>query len=176
MAEQLTGQVQTHQSRFISVLRNISRTMAAVGAAAFGAMMIIVVIDVVGRRFFKHPLTGATELIGILLVIGASWGMGYCQFLQMNIRIDVLFVKFPRMLQAICSAVAYIICATVAGLVAWRAFVKTEEYIVVKIGTTTDILDMPLWPFLAMMATGFALLCFVFLVQLIKSIQQAAKR
>ena len=153
----------------------VSRTMAAVGAVMFGVMMIISVVDVGGRYFFRHPLTGAVELVGFLLVIGAAWGMGYCQVLHMHIRIDVLANKLPRRVQSALQVLASVICAMVAGLVSWQAYLKTNEYIATELTTRTDILGIPLWPFAVIMAVGFTWLCFIFLVELIGSVTRVFK-
>ncbi len=165
----------TESTRFDRVLTKISQIMAAVGAGMFGIMVVISVIDIGGRYFFKHPLKGAAELVGLMLVIGGTWGMAYCQVHKMHIRIDILSNKFPQRVQSALWVVAFFICATVAALITWQAFVKMNEYILTETGARTDILGIPLWPFAAMMAVGFAWLCFVFLTGLVQSFIKALK-
>jgi TRAP-type transport system small permease protein len=162
--------------KFEKVLMQVSRTMAAVGAVMFGVMMIISVIDVSGRYFFMRPLRGSTELVGLMLVIGGSWGMAYCQILHMHIRIDVLLTRFPKKVQSLLWIISSIVCAVVAALVSWQAYLKTNEYLATELGTRTDILGIPLWPFVVLMAIGFTWLCFVFLVELVQAITGVFKR
>lgn len=164
------------QTPFRRRLWKISRIMASVGAIMFGAMMLITTTDVIGRYFFMRPLNGAQELVGLMLVIGGTWGMGYCQLHMMHIRINVLSEKFSRRGQAILWVIAYIVSATVAGLVAWRAFISTHENIVELLGTRSDVLGVLYWPFWLLMGIGFTWACFIFLVELSKSFSEVFKR
>jgi TRAP-type C4-dicarboxylate transport system permease small subunit len=163
-------------SRFEKALMQVSRTMAAIGAVMFGVMMILSVTDVTGRYFFRHPVTGAVELVGFLLVIGAAWGMGYCQVLHMHISIDVLSNRFPRKVQSVLGILAAIICAVVAGLISWQAYAKADDYFISAASNRTDILSIPLWPFAVIMAIGFTWLCIVFLADLVKAITGVFRR
>jgi TRAP-type transport system small permease protein len=170
------GKVEGPADRFDRILWRVSQWMAGVGAVMYGVMMIVSVVDVGGRYFFKHPLLGATELVGLMLVIGGTWGMAYCQVLKMHIRIDILYNKFPRLAQSIAWAISCLVCLTTAALIAWQAFFKAGEYYITELGTRTDILGIPLWPFIFLMAVGFSWLGFVFLAEFIKTIIGAVKR
>ena len=77
-------------------LQRVSGAMAAVGAATLGVMMLISVADVIGRKFFMYPIQGTAELVGMLLVIAASWGLGYCALIKAHIRITIFIERFPR--------------------------------------------------------------------------------
>jgi TRAP-type transport system small permease protein len=170
------GKVEGPSDRFNRMLWRISQGMAGVGAAMYGVMMLVSVIDVGGRYFFKHPLLGATELVGLMLVVGGTWGMAYCQVLKMHIRIDLVYNKFPALVQSILWAISCLVCLTTAALIAWQGFFKAGQYYITELGTRTDILGIPLWPFIALMAIGFSWLGFVFLIELIKTIIGAVKR
>jgi TRAP-type C4-dicarboxylate transport system permease small subunit len=164
------------QSAFMKVIEQISRVMAAFGAVSLFVMMAITVIDVGGRNIFLKPLNGSFELVGILLVIAGTWGMGYCEILKMNIRIGLFADKFPRQGKAILWILTFFISLVVAGLVAWRAFVKTGDLFTATLGNRTDTLGIPVWPFMAMMALGFLWAGFIFLVQLCQQITGVFKK
>jgi TRAP-type C4-dicarboxylate transport system permease small subunit len=164
------------QSSFMRVITRISQVMAAIGAIMFGIMMMITVIDVTGRKFFLHPLNGAVELVGFSLILGATWGMGYCELLGMNIRINVISDKLPRRYRGILGILTYLISAGVCGLIAWRAYVKVESYFTNVMGSVTDVLSLPFWPIVMMMGIGLTWAGFIFIVQLYKSISEVTKR
>ncbi len=178
---QTDGKTQTPEptqvkSRFDKTLWQISRTMSAVGAVVFMAMTLLTIIDVVGRAAFLRPLEGATELIGLLLVIGATWGMGYCQLHKMHIRINIFTEKMHPRAQNILWVFTYLISAGVAGSVAWQGFIKMQGYITATRGHLTDVLGIPYWPFWLMMAIGFTWVCFIFLVELGRSAKEVFKK
>jgi len=163
-------------SSFNQVLVRISQIMAACGAVALGIMMFITVIDVSGRNFFFRPLEGSFELIGILLVIAGSWGMGYCQLKNTNIRINIISDRFPPRGKAILWVVAYAIGVIATGAIAWRVFLRTHEYTLSQLGSVTDTLSIPIWPFTLLMGIGFTWVCFIYLVNLYQSIIEVFKR
>ena len=165
-----------NQSSFMRVITRISQTMAAIGAIMFGIMMIITVIDVAGRKFFLHPLNGAVELVGFSLILGATWGMGYCELLGMNIRINVISDKLPRRYRGILGILAYLISAGTCGLIAWRAYVKVQSYLTTVLGSVTDVLSLPFWPIVLMMGIGLTWAGFIFIIQLYKSFVEVVRR
>lgn len=158
------------QSALMKAIERISQVMAAFGAISLFVMMAITVIDVGGRNIFLKPLNGAFELVGILLVIAGTWGMGYCEVLKMNIRIGLFADKFPRRGKEILWMLTFFVSMVVAGLVAWRAFVKTGDLFTATLGNRTDTLGIPVWPFMAMMAIGYLWAGFIFVVQLYQQI------
>jgi TRAP-type C4-dicarboxylate transport system permease small subunit len=173
-----TPQPTAKESSFDRVILQISRTMAGVGAVMFAAMMLVTVIDVTGRelatRFdFIKPINGAVELIGFMLVLGGTWGMGYCQLLRMHIRINILVEKWSRRAQAFFWAVTCLVSLAASVLIAWRALVKMLDYFNSTLGATSSILGAPLWPFIAMMAIGFIWISFILAVDFIKSARGA---
>ena len=163
-------------SRFRIVIIWISRVMATVSAVTLAVMMMVTVIDVMGRNFFLAPLKGAFELVGILLVIAGSWGMGYCQLLDGNIRINVLFDRFPSLIRSILNFSAFLICLAVLGTMFWQSLLRTNEYVYKDLGAITETLSMPFWPFMLMMTIGFGWAFVIFFMDIIKTIVEVVKR
>ncbi len=167
---------QVSVTRTSTAITWISRFMAGVAAIFLGVMMMVAVVDVCGRYFFNSPLEGAFELGGIFLVIAGTWGMGYCQLSKSNIRIDVVIGRFPRRVRAGFNIFAYLFCIVSTGILTWRSAVMTEEYMFIERGGLTHTLLIPYWPFMLAMAIGFAWLTVIFIVDLVRSIMEVAKR
>lgn len=167
---------QDRQSSFMKVVTQISRGMAGVGAVSFAAMMIITVIDVGGRNLFLIPLNGAVEMVGLLLVIGGTWGMGYCQLLKMHIRINIITEKLPPKWKTLSWIVTCLVSLIVSVLIAWRAYFKVNQYLGATLGSTTDVLGLPYWPFVGLMAFGFTWVSFLFIVDIVRSFIEVVRR
>ncbi len=163
-------------SRFDTVIMWISRVMAVVSAVALAAMMMIVVINVVGRYVFLRPLEGDFELVGLLLVIAGSWGMGYCQLLKGNIRINIIIDLFRPRGQAILNFIAYLICLATAGMICWQTLLRVQEYMNKELGYVTETLSLLFWPFMLMMAIGLGWLCVVFLIDISKTLKEVFRQ
>lgn len=170
MEQAVKKQAGETQSALMNLIIRISRIMAAVGAVSLFGMMAVTVIDVGGRELFLKPLNGAFEIIGILLLIAGTWGMGYCEMLKMNIRIGLVTDRFPERVKALLWILTFIISGAMAVMIAWRSFIKTEDLFTAKLGNRTDTLGIPLWPFTAMMALGFLWAGFIFLVEFFQGI------
>ncbi len=161
---------------YMQLLWQISRSLAAVGAILFGAMMMVTIIDVGGRYFFKKPLNGAAEIVGMMLVIAGTWGIGYCQLQKMHIRVSVFAEKLPIIAQSLLWVITYLISTSVGVLVAWQAYYRTEAYIGATLGGKSDVLGIPFWPFMLAMAIGFTWAFVVFLIDLFKAVVEVFKR
>jgi TRAP-type C4-dicarboxylate transport system permease small subunit len=153
----------------------ISRIMAAIAAITLGVMMMITVIDVCGRYFFLAPLKGAFELIGIFLVVAGAFGMGYCQLQDGNIRINVIFDRFPLKGRIILDIIAYVICLVALILICWQGTLRMYDYMFKELGSVTETLSLPFWPFMFAMAFGFGWAAVIFFIDLIKSFIEVFK-
>jgi TRAP-type C4-dicarboxylate transport system permease small subunit len=149
--------------------------MAAVGAFTLGAMMLVTVIDVSGRYFFSKPLDGSVELVGILLVIAGSWGLGFCQLLKGHVRINLLTDFFPERIQNIIMLLAYAIAISMTSVITWKTLQRTYLYYHKTLGATTERLSMPYWPFMLALAIGMGWICFIFIIDFIKTLREVFK-
>ena len=138
--------------------------------------MLVTVIDVCGRYFFNRPLEGAFELVGILLVIAGSWGMGYCQLLKGNVRIDLLTNYFPKIMQGIIMFVAHAIAIGMTATITWKTLQRTWVYYNKTLGSVTETLSMPYWPFMLALAIGMGWTCIVFIIDFVKTAVEVTKR
>jgi TRAP-type C4-dicarboxylate transport system permease small subunit len=165
-----------HQKGPDMVVYWVSKIMASTGALTLGIMMLVTVIDVCGRFFFSRPLQGAFELVGILLVIAGSWGMGYCQLLKGNVRIDLLTNYFPKIMQGIIMLVAHAIAIGMTATITWKTLQRTYDYFTKTLGSVTETLSMPYWPFMLALAIGMGWTCIIFIINFVKTAVEVTKR
>ena len=157
------------------VILKISSIMAIISALLLGVMMLNTVADVVGRYFFNSPIKGTYELIGMMLVIAGSFGLGYCQLNKGHIRITVISDLLPLKGQSIILLITYIIGAITTGLVCWRMSLRMWDYMFRGHEGMTAELNMPFWPFMLMMAIGFGWVCVIFLIDIYITIKELFK-
>lgn len=161
--------------RFGNVILVICRYAAFIAAVCLFVMMILTVSDVVGRYFFLSPIEGTFELVGILLVIAGSLGMGYTQINNQNIRITVIADRFKPKVQTILFILAYFIAIASCFMITWRGWIRGWEYIFRDLGSTTVTLGLPFWPFMLMLSIGFGWVCLIFVADLVKSFVEVFK-
>ena len=161
-------------SQVKGLIYGLSRIMAVVAALCLAVMMVLTVADVGGRYFFKTPVSGAWELISLLLVCAGTWGLAYCQMENAHISVTVLLYKFSRRTQAIILSVAYLSGLTAFSAMSWRAVVLALKYYHEK-GHATDILHIPYSPFLLVLALGTGVLALVLLLDLLQTLGKAVR-
>jgi TRAP-type C4-dicarboxylate transport system permease small subunit len=150
--------------------------VASISAVALGAMMFLSVADVVGRYFFLRPVEGTAELVGILLVVASSLGLGYCQLIKGNVRISVITDHFSPRGQSIMYIFAYIICIAASVIICWQGSLMMQEFMFKQLGGVTSILAIPFWPFMLVMILGFAWVTVIFLIDLFNTFVEVFKR
>jgi len=162
--------VQHSDSKSRSEKREVifGRGMAAVSAVALCLIMLISTADVVGRYFFLAPINGASELVAMLLVVGATFGWGYCELRNGHIRITVFTEHLPKMTKQF-NIFTYIVCIITTGLLAWRSGLQFWDYLFRTRGHLSDLIKIPYWPFMLLQTIAMAWLFIVFIIRLVKA-------
>lgn len=87
----------------------MERTVRVAGIV-FGAIMIalslVVTVETIVRKLFSISLGGVDELSGYAIAIGAPLAFAVAAVEQSHIRINLLYMKLPRLAQALLNAVA----------------------------------------------------------------------
>src|SRR5690625_5443161 len=63
-------------------------------------MIALIVFNAI-KRLFSDPFSGTVEVVGWLAAITSTFSLGYAQLHKAHVYIDLLFEKFPEMLQKI---------------------------------------------------------------------------
>jgi TRAP-type C4-dicarboxylate transport system permease small subunit len=94
--------------------------------------------------------------------------MAYCGVKKGHTTVEFLVAHFSPRKQAIIDSFNELVCTIFFFLITWKS---VEQGAVLKEAESiTTVLELPLYPFLWVLAIGSALLCLVFLIQFIGSI------
>ena len=91
----------------------------------FGGALILLAagligIDVLMRKFLNRSIGGADELAGYALAIGTAWGLGAALVDRAHIRIDSLYLLFPRRLRLLLDLAALVLFVSFFALMTWH--------------------------------------------------------
>jgi TRAP-type C4-dicarboxylate transport system permease small subunit len=81
---------------------------------------VLIGIDVLMRKFLARSIGGADELAGYALAIGTAWGLGAALLDRAHIRIDSLYVLFPRKLRLLLDLAALVLFVSFFALMTWH--------------------------------------------------------
>lgn len=139
-----------------------------VSCAAIVLMMALTTLDVV-LRFFRHPIPGTYEIVGLLGAIAVSFSLAYTSIERGHIAVEVLVRHFSRKSQTLITAVNALIATVLFGIIAWQCARYAIE--LMQKGEVSLTVQIPVYPFAFGVAVGCALLCPVLLVEFLRSLR-----
>lgn len=164
--------------KFINTLDKIASALSHwlnwVAGAGLLAMLGLFVADIIGIKFFKHPVPGAIEFIGFLGVVVIAFALANTEVRHGNIQVDFFVEHMPLRLRTCAAALASFLGVVLFALLAWQSFVFG------RILQTTNEVSMtqniPFYPFVYAIAFCSVPLCLVLLVKCLKAIGKAMEK
>ncbi len=134
------------------------------GLAIFGVMMLGVV-QVVGRSAFNFPVRGYVDIVEVAITIFAFFGLAYCQKLNGHVRMEIIIGRFKGRALWVFEIFGTLIALYVVWVLmiyGWDHFMRAWS-----IGDSTLDIEIPLWPSKLIVPFAFAMLFIRFALQLI---------
>ena len=130
----------------------IAENLSIVGGIGLVAMMIITALDVVLRLFSKSVL-GSMELISYLMCVVVFLSFGRATFIESYTKVELFsFGKAEPYVRVVIDVIHMVICAFTSYYCFMQSVVTKD------IGTVSQMLQIPRWPFLALAGVGFLLI------------------
>ena len=144
-----------------------------IGLAACFVMVFVVAIDVILRKLSGAQLSikGSNEFSAYFLVVICLLAIPTFQVKKGHIWVNMFVDMFPPKMRTIWLAVVHVIELAVCALLTYGALLKLQNFL--STGTTTDVLNLPKWPFALVCLIGFAELTILILLDAIQLIINA---
>lgn len=156
--------------KFIKKMQNaVDKFSYGVGYISFIAiiaMMILITVDVILRKFFRSPITGSYEIVQYIQVIVVFASFSYTQTKKMHVRVTLFGALLPWRVRTVLNGFWELLCAGGAGICGYAGFVQAG-YLVQK-GFTSDVLDFPLAPFYYFESAMMFIFAFVILADAVR--------
>ncbi len=143
-------------SRRVSARGLIGALPATFAGVMLASVMMVTVVDVVGRYAFRRPVPGATEIIEILMALLVYIGLPVVSQRNAHIAVDLFGSAVPARLVPARDFVIRILCAVLLGVIAWRLWLYAGQLT----RDVTEYLKLPQAPivyFLSAFAAAAAL-------------------
>lgn len=98
----------------------------AAGAVLFG-MMMLTVVDVIGRYFFNAPVPGSAEATELLLAAIVFAGLPVTAARGEHIRVDLLEHLLGAGARRVLLMTGSLVAAAITAIVAWRLWLRAAE-------------------------------------------------
>jgi TRAP-type C4-dicarboxylate transport system permease small subunit len=150
----------------------LTGAIAVLGGILLLAVASLVVVSVIGRRFFDAPVSGDFELVQLGTAIAVFSFLPYCQARRGNIFVDTFTTGLSSRANAALDAFWDLVYAGMMGLLAGCLTTGTFEHW--RSQQTTMLLQIIIWPALAVCAALTALLAIVALLSAIRLVRGRA--
>jgi len=134
------------------------RADAVLGIAASAillVLMLVTFVDVVARYLFNFPLRGAFEFTELLLLVLIFAGLPLVSHADEHVTMDFIDRMLPpRGTRALVRAV-HALCAAIMFFLTWQMWIKAGR--ISGYGDTTDVIKIPVGPFVYFMTAMIAL-------------------
>ena len=150
--------------------------MGVIAAMGMAVMVLLTVADVFGRYVLNSPIKGTWEFVGLMLVLGGTWGLGMCQIKKRHIRVNVFADRYSRRVQALFRSMAYLIGIGAFSLLCWQMFQMAKKFYYLGSAGVTDTLELPFAPFMMMLSISTGVMVLVLLVDLVHSLTEVVRR
>jgi TRAP-type C4-dicarboxylate transport system permease small subunit len=156
------------------VARPISEWLHIVGVSIIAVMMFLTAGDVTGRYVFSRPITGAFDITQYMMAIVFAFTVSYCAITKGHVSVDFVVDRLSTKVRAIIN------CITTPLALVLFAFVTWQNILYIKVQFDTNIasavLLIPRFPFVALLAIGFACLTLVLLAGFLTAIYEVTRR
>jgi TRAP-type C4-dicarboxylate transport system permease small subunit len=114
------------------VLQKMSRGIAFGGMFLLIPMMLLTTADVIGRSYFRRPITGTYELSSYLLAVFILLGVAYTYQVGGHVRVTMFVSKLPNRIAIGVSIITTMLSLFIIAVLAWQGWVlgweeKTES-------------------------------------------------
>lgn len=152
------------------IVRAVSKISFYLGAALLIIIMFMVTVDSTGRFIFNKPILGALEMTEFLLAGAVLLGLAHTQHIGANVMVELLYDRFSPRLQNIQRIFSHLVGAVFFAFVTWHSGVYALDGM--QDHLTSDLLQIPAWPFLFFAPIGCALLTLELIIETFEDIRE----
>jgi len=155
---------------FEKFVRTSEKRLSEVSTAMVVSLMVLGVLDVIGRYAFNAPIPGANE-IGSMLMIGMiCFVWSDTQFSNAHINVEILYEHYPRKTKVVVRMTGLILSTILFAVIVWQSLLQAAWHW--EEGRTYQSVPISTVPVELFVPVGALLLCFRFVIQLMQLIPQ----
>jgi TRAP-type C4-dicarboxylate transport system permease small subunit len=155
----------------MNIIRVVSRVLGYMATGFMMILMLITVVDVFLRYFFSAPITGATEVSRLLMIIIVFPALGWAAIDRAHIRVDLIVSRIPSRLQAIIGSITFFIALVTFCIITWQSFLEATV-----VNRQTSLIHIPFTPFYWVMSVGLAIFCLAIAALVVEDIAKVVKK
>jgi len=156
----------------LAFFRRLSSGGVAIGAAFLTGMMVLIVANII-YRLFGHVIPGSYEISTLMIVVAVAFALGYAAVHNSHIVVKIVVTRLPQRWQSILGVLMSLISLATWAVIAFASYnVLSQRWLT----EMTDLLDIPYLPFRMIFVLGLAILCLIYITDLVRALRGVLKR
>ncbi len=133
----------------------LDRALGAAAAILLFCLMVLTTLDVVGRYIFNWPIRGAFETTELLLLALIFAGLPLASRADEHVTLDFIDMVLSDRGRLLLRRFIDLVCGLLFLGLAYRVWIKADK--IAGYGDTTEVLRVPVGPFVYFMAIMIAI-------------------
>ena len=156
-------------SIIFKTLDKFSGILKIIGAVAITCMMLLTVVDVIGR-FFKYPIFGSVELVGFLATVIVAAALPYTYKVEGHVGVEIRVRLLSKKTQLIIDIFTRTLSFVLFCLVTWQMFLYAKD--IHDTGEVSMNLEFPIYYIIYLLAFGLLVFSVTILETIFENIKQ----
>jgi len=145
----------------------LNKLLTLTGGAFLLAMIILTCANIFIRQF-TNPIPGAFELMGYAGAVVSAFALGYTQFTNGHIAVDILVNAYPKPLKKTAAIINHGVCCAFFAVTGW--YMVQKALTLKNTGELSETLRIIYYPFILAVALGFFILTLALFTDLLKAV------
>jgi TRAP-type C4-dicarboxylate transport system permease small subunit len=150
-------------------ISRISESLSVVSGVATTLVMLLTVVDVLGRAV-KHPVVGSYEMIGLTGAIIIGFSMPFTTTSGSHVFMEILVNRLPRRIATAMNIATRTLCIILFAVAGVNVFRFAGE--LARAGEVSPTLKVPVYPFTYIFGICCFLQCLVFVFAIVRHFEK----
>ena len=152
----------------LKIADSINQKMAYIAMTMLFLLMCLTTVDTITRKTPLGGITDSLDLTELFLVIIVFCTLAFLESERGHIRVDLLVNIFPGLFKKITESITSLLSAGILFLLFYAMFDNIRD--TYQSGASTQILGIPHWPLVVVVAAAIFFYAFTVLLHMIEMI------
>jgi len=149
----------------IKINKFLNKLLTLTGGALLVGMILLTCANIVSRQVYV-PIPGTFELMGYIGAIVTAFALGYTQFTNGHIAVDVLVNAYPKPLKRFISIINHGTCCIFFIIASW--YIVQKALTLKNANELSETLKIIYYPFTLAVALGCLILALALFTDFLK--------
>ncbi|TYO97024.1 TRAP transporter small permease [Desulfallas thermosapovorans] len=156
--------------KFTGLVTGLSRILDKIAGLCMVLSMLLVVVNILLRALFNRPILGVYEYVIFLTLATIGLSLAHCAIQNGHIAVSFVFDRLPLKIQGLVDLVINAAGLLFWGLCAWQVGIYAHG--TAASGVVASTTQIPLYPFIYLVAFGLLALGLVLLAKTMEAGQR----